>query len=67
MQLDSGSNISIINTQTWENIGKPTLFKSNKIARTVTVRKINFVGDGWLNIHFNNKIFKNENIPDAKH
>ena len=25
MQLDSGSNISIINTQTWKNIEKPTL------------------------------------------
>ena len=44
MQLDTGSDISIINTQTWQNIGKPTLFKSNKIARTVTGRKINF---GW--------------------
>ena len=58
MQLDSGSDISIINTKTWKNIGKPTLLKSNKIARTVTGRKINFVGEGWLNIHFNNKIKK---------
>ena len=58
MQLDSGSDISIINTQTWKNIGKPTLLKSNKITRTVTGRKINFVGEGWLNIHFNNKIKK---------
>ena len=58
MQLDSGSDISIINTQTWKNIGKPTLFKSNKIVRTVTGRKINFVVEGWLNIHFNNKIKK---------
>ena len=55
MQLDSGSDISIINTQTWKNIGKPTLFKSNKIARAVSGRKINFVGEGWLHIHFNNK------------
>ena len=39
MQLDSGSDISIINTQTWENIGKPTLIKSNNIAKTVTGRK----------------------------
>ena len=54
MQLDSGSDISIINIQTWKNIGKPTLLKFNKIARTVTGRKINFVGEGWLNIHFNN-------------
>ena len=52
MQLDSGSDISIINTQTWKNIGKSTLFKSNKIARTVTDRKINFVGEVWLNINF---------------
>ena len=66
MQLDSGSYTSIINTQTWKNIGKPILFKFNKIARTVTGRKINFVGEGWLNIHFNNKIQKNENIRDAK-
>ena len=57
MQLDSGSDISIINTQTWKNIGKPTLLKSNKIARTVTGRKINFVCEGWLNIYFNNNIF----------
>ena len=67
MQLDSGSDISIINTQTWKNIGKPTLLKPNKIARTVTGIKINFVSEGWLNIHFNNKIKKNENIRDAKH
>ena len=55
MQLDSGSDIFIINTQTWKNIGKPTLFKSNKIARTVTGRKINFVGEVWLNINFSNR------------
>ena len=30
MQLDLDSDISIINTQTWKNIGKPILFKSNK-------------------------------------
>ena len=58
MQLDSGSDISIINTQTRKNIGKPTLLKSNKIARTETGRKINFVGEGWQNIHFNDNILK---------
>ena len=52
MQIDSGLDISIINTQTWKNIGKPTL------ARTVTGRKINFVGEVWLNMNFNNKIKK---------
>ena len=56
MQLDS--DISIINTQTRKNIRKPTLFKSNKIARTVTGRKINFVGEVSLIINFNNKIKK---------
>ena len=66
MQLDMGSDISIINIQTWKNIRKPTLLKLNKIARTVTGRKINFVGEGWLTIHFNNKIVKNENFRDAK-
>ena len=55
MQLDSGSDISIINTQTRKNIQKPTLFNSNKIARTVTGRKINFVDEVWLNINFKNK------------
>ena len=67
MQLGSGSDISIINIQTWKNIAKPTLLKFNKIASTVTGRKINFLSEGWLNIHFNNKIVKNENFRYAKH
>lgn len=58
IQLDSGSDISIINTQIWENLGKPTLLKSNKIARTVTGKRINFVGEIWVNINFNNKTIK---------
>lgn len=56
MQLDSGSDISIINTQTYKNLGKPTLLKSKKIARTVTGDKIKLEGEIWVNVTFNNKI-----------
>ena len=35
-QLDSGSDISIINWRTWRKLNKPTLLKTDKIAKSVT-------------------------------
>ena len=39
-QLDSGSNLTLMNLQTWKRLGKPTMIKSCKIARSVTGEKI---------------------------
>ena len=35
-QLDSGSDISIINWRTWGTLNKPTLLKTDKTAKSVT-------------------------------
>ena len=35
-QLDSGSDISIINWRTWRKLNKPTLLKTDKTAKSVT-------------------------------
>ena len=40
LQLDSGSDLIIINLDTWKKLGKPTLLRSNKMARSVTREKI---------------------------
>ena len=35
-QQDSCSDLTLINLQTWKRLGKPTMIKSSKIARSVT-------------------------------
>ena len=41
-QLDSGSDLSIINLQTWRKLNRPIIKMTNKTARTVTGDKIKF-------------------------
>lgn len=53
LQLDSGSDLSIINRHTWKRLDKPTMLKTNKIARTVTGEKINFEGEIITNVTLN--------------
>ena len=43
-QLDSGSNLSIINVQTWRKLNRPIIKMTSKTARTVTGDKIKFEG-----------------------
>ena len=58
LQLDSGSDISIINVQTWKKLGRPTMIKSRKTARSVSGEKITFEGEILTNISFQNKTEK---------
>ena len=41
-QLDSGSDLSIINLQTWGKLNRPIIKMTNKTTRTVTGDKIKF-------------------------
>ena len=58
LQLDSGSDISIINIQTWKKLGRPTMIKSQKTARSVSGEKLTFEGELLTNISFLNKTEK---------
>ena len=42
LQWDSGSDLTIINLYTWKKLGKPTLLRSNKMARSMTREEIKF-------------------------
>lgn len=53
LQLDSGSDLIIITLQTWRKLNKPVMLKTDKIARSVTGRKIKFVGEIVTNVTFN--------------
>ena len=54
-QLDSGSDLTIINLQTWKRLGKPTMVKSSKISNR---EKIKFEGELIINTIFNGKTLK---------
>ena len=43
-QLDSRSDLTILNIHMWRKLGKPTMLKSNKIASSITGENINFKG-----------------------
>ena len=43
-QVESGSDLSIINLQTWRKLNRPIIKMTNKTARTVTGDKIKFEG-----------------------
>ena len=52
-QLDSGSDISIINWRTWQKLNKPTLLKTDKTAKSVTDENINILGEVTLTVTLN--------------
>ena len=56
-QLDSGSDLTIINLQTWERLDKPTMLKSSKISNR---GKIKFEGELIINTTFNGKTLKSK-------
>ena len=60
LQLDSGSDLSILSLQTWKRIGKPTMMKTTKSARSVTGDKIKFGGKPITNIMFKGKTLKSK-------
>ena len=58
LQLDTGSDITIINEETWRKAGKPSLVTSKKIAYGVSGKKLNFLGEFTRNISFVGKTKK---------
>ena len=57
-QLDTGSDLTIINKASWERIGSPMLTTSKKIARGVTGEKLKFLGECYVNVTFLEKKMK---------
>ena len=53
LQLDSGSDLTIINLHTWRKLNKPTMQKTSKTAKTVTGTKIKFEGELITKVTFN--------------
>ena len=52
-QLDSGSDISIINRRTWRKLNKPSFLKTDKTATFVTGDNINILGKVILTVTLN--------------
>ena len=52
-QLDSGSNLPIINLHTWRRLNKPSLLRTKKTARSVTGDSINILGEVVLTVTLN--------------
>lgn len=42
LQLDTGSDLTIINLQTWRKLNRPTMIHTQKIAKSVIVKRIKF-------------------------
>ena len=57
-QLDSGSDISIINWRTWQKLNKPTWLKTDKTAKFATGENINILGKVILIVTLNGVIKK---------
>ena len=53
LQLDSGSDLTIINLHTQRKLHMPTMQKTSKTAKTVTWTKIKFEGELITNVTFN--------------
>ena len=60
LQLDTGSDISIINTETWIKIGRPLLKRTEKVAHGISGRKLHFQGEFSSNISFVGKTLKSK-------
>ena len=52
-QLDSGSDLSIINLHTWRRLNKPALLRMKKTSRSVTGDSINILGEVVLTVTLN--------------
>ena len=52
-QLDSGSDLSIINLHTWRRLNKPALLRTKKTACSVTGDNINILGEVVLTVTLN--------------
>ena len=52
-QLDFGTDLSIINLQTWRKLNRPIIKMTSKMARTVTGDKIKFEGEIIIPVSLN--------------
>ena len=52
-QIDTGSDLTIINADSLKKIKCPTLSNLKKIARGVTGEKLKFTGETFINVFFN--------------
>ena len=66
LQLDSGSDLSIIYVHTRKKLGDLTMSRTNKVARSVTGQKIKFKGEIISNFMLNGKT-QTKNFCDEKH
>ena len=60
LQLDTGSDIFIINIETWIKVGRPLLKKTEKMARGISGRKLHFQGEFSCYISFVGKTLKSK-------
>ena len=60
LQLDTGSDISIINEETWKKIGTPLLKKTDKVACRVSGKRLDFKDAFTYNISFVGKMLKSK-------
>ncbi len=58
MQLDTRSDISIIDEKTWKPVGKPYLDLTRKVAWGVFCNKLIFRGHITVNVFLNGKLNK---------
>ena len=56
--LDTGSDVTLINEQTWRKIDRPTLLKTEKITHDFTGNKQKFEGECYTNVTFIGKAIK---------
>ncbi|CAF1460993.1 unnamed protein product [Adineta ricciae] len=56
-QLDTGSPVTIINSDTWKRLGKPKLHQNSMKYSSFTGHSIRFRGESWVEISYNGKFF----------
>ena len=60
--MDSGLDLTIINLHTWKTLGKPTLLRSNEMAKPVSRKKIKFEGELITNVTFQGRMLKRKTL-----
>ena len=49
-QLDTGSDLNILNKHTWSKLKRPTMLRTSKVARSITGEKLNLLGEIVTNV-----------------
>ena len=60
LQLYTGSDISIVNEETWKKIGRPILNPTDKVARGISGKRLRFRGEFLCDVSFLGKTKKTE-------